>query len=285
MFIYSNLKNIPMDVLYKGFVMAFSDYQVKLDMPFSKFENMLIGRGFNPNISIGAFKDNELIGFIYNGLRLWNNKKTAYDTGTGVIKEYRHQGITSTMFSNLKDVLIKNNIEYYLLEVLKTNTIAFELYKNQVFKVIRSFDCFKLEKLSDIPPIKLSIENKSKITEEEWSELIKFWNIEPSWQNSIDSIKSTIDNFQFSLVKNNNEIIGYAIIDKFTGSIPQIAVHSEYRNQGIGKNLIANLINNTASNTISIINVDSGYTPLIKMLLSIGFTNYIGQYEMLLDLN
>ena len=265
--------------------MAFSDYQVKLDMPFSKFENMLIGRGFNPNISIGAFKDNELIGFIYNGLRLWNNKKTAYDTGTGVIKEYRHQGITSTMFSNLKDVLIKNNIEYYLLEVLKTNTIAFELYKNQVFKVIRSFDCFKLEKLSDIPPIKLSIENKSKITEEEWSELIKFWNIEPSWQNSIDSIKSTIDNFQFSLVKNNNEIIGYAIIDKFTGSIPQIAVHSEYRNQGIGKNLIANLINNTASNTISIINVDSGYTPLIKMLLSIGFTNYIGQYEMLLDLN
>ena len=57
-------------------------------------------------------------------------------------------------------------------------------------------------------------ENKSTLTEEEWNDVINFWDIEPSWQNSIDSVKSTIDSFIFSLVKENNKIIGYGIIDK-----------------------------------------------------------------------
>ena len=132
MYSYNTLENTPIDILHKAFILAFSDYQVEIDISISKFENMLLRRGYNPKISIGTFKEDDLIGFIYNGLRIWNNKKTIYDTGTGVIKEYRKHGITTTMFNNLKKELIKNNVEYYLLEVLKTNTVAFELYKTRI---------------------------------------------------------------------------------------------------------------------------------------------------------
>ncbi len=284
MYSYNTLENTPIDILHKAFILAFSDYQVEIDISISKFENMLLRRGYNPKISIGTFKEDDLIGFIYNGLRIWNNKKTIYDTGTGVIKEYRKHGITTTMFNNLKKELIKNNVEYYLLEVLKTNTVAFELYKKQGFKVVREFDCFKLDKSSYTPIKMYNTENKSTLTEEEWNDVINFWDIEPSWQNSIDSVKSTIDSFIFSLVKENNKIIGYGIIDKNTGDIPQIAVRDKYRNKGVGKSIITNLIKNTKANKVSVINVDGSYAPMKQMLSSIGCQNFIGQYEMLLEL-
>lgn len=51
MFIYSDLENTSIDILHKGFITAFSDYQVKLDISFSNFQNMLIRRGFNNYIS------------------------------------------------------------------------------------------------------------------------------------------------------------------------------------------------------------------------------------------
>lgn len=281
---YNTLENTSIDILHKAFILAFSDYQVDLDLSLSKFENMLLRRGYDSKISIGTFKEDKLIGFIYNGLRVWNNKKTVYDTGTGVIKEYRKQGITRTMFNNLKKELIKNNIECYLLEVLKNNTAAFELYKKQGFKVIREFECFKLDNFSSLPTNIYNIENKSILSEKEWNEIMDFWDITPSWQNSIDSVRSTIDSFIFSLVKDNNKIIAYGIIDKNTGDIPQLAVHNKYRNKGVGKSIITDLIRNTKSDMISVINVDSSYTPMIKMLSSIGFQNFVGQYEMLLEL-
>ncbi|MDV4150999.1 GNAT family N-acetyltransferase [Clostridium sp. AL.422] len=284
MFTYSSLENIPMNILHKSFVKAFSDYEVNFDIPLSKFEDMLIRRGYDSKISIGAFKDNILVGFIFNGLRVWNNKKTAYDTGTGVIKEYRNQGITTAMFNNLRKKLMKNNVTQYLLEVIKTNTVAFELYKKQGFKVIRSFDCYKLDKLSYTAKNTYLIDNKPILSDDEWNELSKFNDIKPSWQNSIESIKSTPTNFIFSLVKDTDKIIGYGVVNKITGDIPQIAVHPHYRKMGIGKNIIYDLYKNTQSNTLSLLNVDSNYEPLIKMLLSIGFTNYVGQYEMLLEL-
>lgn len=127
-------------------------------------------------------------------------------------------------------------------------------------------------------------ENKSTLTEEEWNDVINFWDIEPSWQNSIDSVKSTIDSFIFSLVKENNKIIGYGIIDKNTGDIPQLAVHNDYRNKGVGKSVITNLIENTKANIISVINVDGSYAPMKQILSSSGCQNFIGQYEMLLEL-
>ena len=157
-------------------------------------------------------------------------------------------------------------------------------YIKQGFKVVREFDCFKLDKSSYTPIKMYNTENKSTLTEEEWNDVINFWDIEPSWQNSIDSVKSTIDSFIFSLVKENNKIIGYGIIDKNTGDIPQLAVHNDYRNKGVGKSIITNLIENTKANIISVINVDGSYAPMKQILSSIGCQNFIGQYEMLLEL-
>ncbi|WP_345742161.1 hypothetical protein [Clostridium botulinum] len=39
-----------------------------------------------------------LVGFVLNEFRSWNGKPTVYDLGSGVIVEYRRQGVASNMF-------------------------------------------------------------------------------------------------------------------------------------------------------------------------------------------
>ncbi len=129
MFTYKTLEGTGVEVLREVFEDAFSDYQVKMELPLWKFQQMLQRRGFAPEISLGAYHKDRLVGFVLNGLRVWNGKPTVYDMGTGVIGEYRKQGITSSMLMALKSLLKEKRVDQYLLEVLQVNTPAVELNK------------------------------------------------------------------------------------------------------------------------------------------------------------
>lgn len=70
MFSYRTLDNIQIEILHKAFVDAFSNYAVNMEIPIWKFEQMLQRRGYVPEISIGAFINETLIGFVINGCRI-----------------------------------------------------------------------------------------------------------------------------------------------------------------------------------------------------------------------
>lgn len=114
--------------------------------------------------------------------------------------------------------------------------------------------------------------------------LVKFWDFKPSWQNSIESINAVSDTFIYSIVSINDIIVGYGIIDKKTGAIPQIAVDKNYRGRGIGTSIFADLLIRTESDNISIVNVDSQCTPMKDLLLNLGFKQILKQYEMVFKL-
>ena len=284
MYTYKILDNTELSIIHQAFVEAFSDYQVKMDLPFSKFDNMIKRRGFIPELSIGAFDNEKLIGFVLNGARMWNGKFTAYDLGTGVIPDYRKKGITSEILKNVKDLCKENNIESYLLEVLQNNTGAVELYRKQGFQTTRDFDCYYLKKEDFSPSICVEIENVEFICLNQWEEIQKLWDCNPSWQNSIDSVNVFPDRFSYSIVTVENKIVGYGVVDKVTGDIPQIAVSKEYRNKGIGKSIISDLFNKTEANKLSLINVDCRDVNFKGFLTHEGFINYVSQYEMILYL-
>ncbi len=134
MFIYDTLENIGIETLHETFLNAFSDYQVKMNLPLFKFQHMLQRRGYVPKVSIGAFNNETLVGFVLNGVRNWDGKLTAYDTGTGIIEAYRKQGITSNMLLNVRQLFRQMGVEQYLLEVIQSNTSALQLYKNKVLR-------------------------------------------------------------------------------------------------------------------------------------------------------
>lgn len=284
MFDYKTLEGTDIEILHTAFIKAFSDYQVTMNIPLLKFNNMLQRRGYSPKFSVGAFKDGELIGFVLNGIRTWVGKTTAYDCGTGVIPEYRKQGITSNMFSKVLSLLHNNNIEQYLLEVIQSNEPAVNLYKKQGFSIIRTFSCFRINKdlLKEVPnsSIKYVSCNIKLIN---WELMKSFWDIEPSWQNSIESIIAVSNLFEVIIAQIDEKIVGYGIIDKNSGDIPQLAVHKDYRHKGIGQNILKRLAQCTESANISFINIDNKCINAIEFLQNLGFENFVDQYEMILN--
>jgi ribosomal protein S18 acetylase RimI-like enzyme len=284
MFIYKTLENISIEILHQAFISAFSDYQVKIDLPLWKFEQMLQRRGYVSEISIGAFKDDVLVGFVLNGFRKWDGRPTVYDLGTGVTGEYRKQGITSNILLNLRELLKEKGVEQYLLEVIQTNISAVELYKKQGFGKTRDFVCFQLDKSKYIPMTAWEVGHIDRINSEDWEKLMGFWDFIPSWQNSIDSVNAASDSFVYSIVQIDGTIAGYGIIDRKTGDIPQIAVDRNYRRRGIAGSIITDLIENTESHRIGVLNVDNQSRAMKDFLTKSGFENTVDQYEMILKL-
>lgn len=281
MYSYKTLKNIELKVIYNTFIEAFSDYQVKFDISFDNFQIMMKRRGLNLDFSMGAFKDDKMVGFILNGVREWNGKITIYDVGTGVVLEHRKKGVTRDMFEKLLEVCRDKKIEQYLLEVLQENIGAVNLYKGNGFQITREFDCYFLNKFNNSTNEKIILEKIDSFSEEIWRELKKYWNYNPSWQNSIDSIKANFNNFIYIVAKSKDKIVGYGIIEKTTGDIPQIAVSPQYRRQGIGKAIVNRLINSLDIERFKILNVDSRDLEMEKFLLSIGGEKYTKQFEMI----
>ena len=73
-------------------------------------------------------------------------------------------------------------------------------------------------------------------------------------------------------------------MEKKTGDVPQIAVSRNFRLRGIGKSIIATLKSNTDAENLNFINVDERLKNLNGLLNSLGFQEFVEQYEMVLKL-
>ena len=114
--IIKSLNNVEYDVLYKAFEEAFKDYEIQVTK--KELLVMLRRRGFVPKLSFGAFDKDKLIAFTLNGVGLNNSVKTAYDTGTGTIKEYRRKGLATRIFEYSLPYLKEVKVESYIIKDL-----------------------------------------------------------------------------------------------------------------------------------------------------------------------
>ena len=121
----------------------------------------------------------------------------------------------------------------------------------------------------------------SEISDNMWEIFKTFWDFSPSWQNSINSVKAVKEVFSYVIVKDKNNIIGYGIIEKNSGKIPQLAVDKNYRNKNIGKNIINRLTSCTDGDFIKFINIDRKCENIEKFLKSLNFEISSLQYKFL----
>jgi len=228
MYIYSTLENTSVQTLFLAYLQAFEDFPSTKNVSIESFQNMLQIRGYIPEISMGAFdKSNHILAsFILNGFRTWNGKSTVYDILSGTVPSYRRQGIANTLFEKLRILLRQEYAEQYLTEVKKENTAAIELYKKQGFEIRRGLSSFKLKKENHNKTTSAyKIEYFTEIKQNEWEQLKSFWEFQPSWENSISSINAVKGIMNYALVCLDNNIIGYGVVNKNTGDIPQLAIH------------------------------------------------------------
>jgi ribosomal protein S18 acetylase RimI-like enzyme len=283
---YRFLQKEDFSQLYSAFITAFSDYVVKMQPSEAEFIEMLTRRGARYDLSVGAFNGHQLVGFNLNALDLWKGRLTVYDTGTGIIPEYRGQGIASKLFAFSLPTLKQVSAQQYLLEVIDTNSSAIGVYKRIGFREVRLLESFKLS--GDVTSslgkesngIELSVE-----PEPAWDLLQSFWDWEPSWQNSINSIKRSLDNKVLVCAFSKGSCVGYGIVYPSNGDIPQIAISKEYRRRGIGTQILQSLeMQIRSGQTGRIINIDASAEGTLGFCKASGMQKIVNQYEMLLEL-
>lgn len=280
------LTGFKIEIIHEAFSRAFSDYVVPFDMTVAQLRYMIERRGCDLELSFGAFDSDHLIGFTLNGIGQWNGRLTAYDTGTGIVKEYRKQGIAARMFRESLPVLREHKIKQYLLEVIRSNTSAFELYKKAGFKITRMFDFYvSTEDKLNIRNIDLPAGFKTEeIKNPDWKMLETFHDFNPSWQNSIDSINRKSEYFRIMGIFEAEVPAAYGIIETHTGDIPQLAVAKNYRRRGLATILLKSLLKLSETRTVKIINSDLSCEPFRKFAASVNLEPGAGQFEMILEL-
>lgn len=276
------LENITHAEILDVFNESFSDYIVPFHLSLEGLENMMRCESVVLDISVGAFENDKLIGFVLRGFDVVNGIKTVYNGGTGVVPSKRGNGITQQLYKFIVPILHKKGIQHEILEVIIGNERALHIYQKTGFNTTRKLNCYKgYIQLSDV----LNTVLIKNLDGYDWKLLQSFWDFEPAWSNSITSLKK-VKNSTISLgAYDNNILVGYLVYNQVSKRVQQFGVDKAHRKKGIGKQLFNHIIQQVRDNNISIINVESTSTATAEFLNRIGLNLYIQQYEMMLDIN
>lgn len=251
-----SLKDIHFDVIYEAFNQAFANYEVQINKV--QLQTMLKRRGFDPELSFAAFDGDGIVAFTLNGIGEFNGIRTAYDTGTGTLKEYRGQGLATQVFEYSIPFLREAGINQYLLEVLQHNTKAVSVYRNLGFEVTREFyySMQANEHISNLIKESDTLYSVKQISTDQLDLFTEFWDFTSSWQNSFESIQRAVDDFICLGVFVDGRIVGYCVFESISGDLTQLAVDKKYRRQGIASLLLKEILNLNKNSILKIVNTD-----------------------------
>lgn len=276
----NSLGKTDFDILFKAFNQAFADYEVQQNK--AQLQTMLKRRGFDSAFSFGAFNQGEIVSFTCNGIGDFYGVKTAYDTGTGTLKEYREKGLATRIFEYAIPYLRAVGIRQYLLEVLQHNTGAVSVYRKLGFEVTREFNYFVQEngavrnelKTIDFPCV------FRPINIHEYGSIPNFWDFKPSWQNSLEAIGRAPEDFISLGVFTGGNLIGYCVFDPGSGDVTQLAVDKNYRRKGIASFLLREMLELNKYESVKVINTDISCTSITGFLKAKNIDVKGKQFEM-----
>ena len=276
-----SLSGVAVEKIHEAFIDAFSEYEVRLEMPLKKLEEMMVARDLNPDYSVGCFDGERLVGFILTGYRETSGEKSCYDGGTGVIKAYQRKGIGEMMLKELLLLLKERGVGRFVLEVLENNTPAIKLYEKHGFTKTRRLHCFEIEKekLRPIPEHGFGISFVNPASNFENEE--KYNLFPPTWQNEIRSVINVKENYTFVSLSSSSQLLCYGFVHKTKGDIPQIGILEEWKQWGLEAHLINELAKHTESEKLVVLNVEEK-NYLAETLEKLGFSNFVNQFEMIL---
>lgn len=275
-----SLGNTSPDERFEAFEKAFADYELQLDK--DEHSAMLKRRGFNPELSFAAFDEDKIVSFTCNGIGSFNGTPTAYDTGTGTLEEYRGQGLATQVFEYSIPYLKQAGVKEYLLEVLQHNTGAVSVYTKIGFEVSREFYYFRAETSrikNEVKSIAFPYTIQA-IDINKYERIPSFWDFEPSWQNSLESVNRSPEGFISLGVFTGDKLIGYGIFEPATGDVTQIAVDKAYRRKGIGSLLFSKMLEANKCESIKMINTDIECNSITAFLQSKNIEPTGKQFEM-----
>lgn len=280
---FRSLEAVSIDDIYQSFYHAFCDYDFQLTQ--LELETMIIRRGFVAALSFGAFHNDRLVSFTLNGIGMLNGLKTAYDTGTGTIKEYRGKGLAKQVFAFSVGPLKAAGVEQYLLEVLQHNAPAVAVYTGVGFAVSREFNYFK-QTLSELRLPAAHLPQGYSIRPiglDSTEDMMKYWDFIPSWQNSFDSVGRKLADFLLlgAFQQTTGSLAGYCIFDPVSGDITQLAVDKGHRRKGIASALLEQAKHQIRGQVMKLTNTEVSCQGITAFAEYIGLVLGGKQFEMI----
>ncbi len=269
-----DLRHIDFDELMDCFLLAFENYFVKMPTDRNYYWERWKNAKVNFKLSYGMFDQEKLIGFIINAVDHRNGALTAFNTGTGVIPEFRGLNIVQSIYEYALPDLKRNGVVNCSLEVIVKNERAIRSYQSIGFEIIKKYKCYHGI---------IDLENSDSVDLEELSFDQIDWKTFPgndyySWDNQKESIQR--GNFRFFQVLNHTSPESFFAIHPENGYLAQFdLLHGD--NNGWDR-LFSGI--KQISSTVKINNVDDRLTKKIDYLNSIGLVNSVDQYEMRLKI-
>ncbi|QXU47509.1 GNAT family N-acetyltransferase [Chryseobacterium sp. D764] len=275
---FKTLANTSIDEILSVFNHSFSDYVIPFHLTKEVLVSKIAAEKMDMNISVGAFEDGKLVGFILQSEKVENGEKIIYNGGTGVVPESRGKGLVRKMYDFIIPVLKERNANTLLLEVIEGNQPAIRAYENLGFTIVRRLLCFNGSIKQGEGNAEVSIRD---LNDFQWKLLCSFWDIEPSWQGSVFVLEPMPENYVTLGAYMEDKLVGYIVYSPAVKKIYQFAVDKNYRNRGIGTKLFNAIKEKNGGQTIALNNVDDSSENTSKFLSErVGLNNWLSQFEM-----
>ena len=254
-----SLTGIGFDTLTAAFNDAFSDYDIPARYTTEYLTNLVIRRGYRPDLAVGAFDGQRLVGFVFNCL----DGDAAYNSGTGVAISHRRRGIARQLMERSIETLPARR---YILEVIETNSRAEALYRQLGFVETRRLQCWKYE------PSAAATEKRRQAAA--LQEIRSWCDVAPTWQNDVPSILRASEPYEIY-----GDDKGAMVVFPSNGDVPMLAVRPDARRQGIGRALL-----DAPARPLRIMNADDRDRGIATFLENCGAKRFVRQIEMVRSL-
>lgn len=273
-----NLEGITTEELVAVFNLSFSDYIVPFQLTLEQLESKIASEDIKLDLSLGVFDSDKIVGFMLHGLRVDDSGSTVYNAGTGVIPDYRGQGLVGKMYEELIPQLKVLHVRKMVLEVIQENQSAVRAYEKMGYAVSRKLDCFsgKLDILKGNKDVVIK-----QTSELKWNEFVPSWEIQPTWQNAVPTLENIKELCSFAIAYKHNVQVGYVVFNAVSGKVHQFAVAPDYRNMGIGSSLFSYINDAVKGRDVYVYNVDDHSVSTVCFLKKIGLSKKVVQFEMI----
>lgn len=219
------MADCTMNEILKAWNEGFEGYFTDVRMNVNQFVKRIAFEDLSASHSFLLFEGTEPIGIVMNGIRQIEDRKIAWNGGTGVVRDYRGKGIGRRLIEESLKVYKKEGVELSTLESIAENQAAIRLYESMGYEISDRLRIFNKEG-------KAGFENDGHFDFKRGPASnvagLSFYQKSYPWQNHWQSLKDG----QSLIVKDKDRPVAYALfkqsMDQSTTILYQCEANPEY---------------------------------------------------------
>lgn len=276
---FKKCTEVNMNLIYRAFIIGFSDYIIKIEIPQHLFEKHFFGvEGNSLEHSFVALDGEKAVGIVLGGIKYYEGIKTMRCGSLAVAPEYRGKGISRRLMELHRQDALNQQCKQCFLEVIIGNDKAINLYTKLGYEKIYELSYFSFTDLTNLNQnCKLQLSIQPLDLKDLKALALNTKAVHIDWQNDLDYIEKQEGQINLgSFVA--HKLVGAISVNK-NSKVNYIWVEERYRHNGIGTSLIK-----AAASELRLSKLSLGFpnnSSIQGFITKIGFKrDSIAQYEM-----